>query len=99
MWREVPNHIHIMLEKAKIDARGIVIIKLAEGAIVNKRSNSLHGAGEQKCVIHHDFQMLALGQFDQLLGLRGVSGEGLFNKYVLAVLQSGLGEFVVRPYR
>jgi len=41
-------------------------------------------------VIHHDFQVLALSQFDQLLRLLGSRRKRLFNEYVLAIFEGGL---------
>ena len=50
-------------------------------------------------MVHHDLEILLLGQLDQLFGLRGVAGEGLLDKDVLAILQRRFGQLVVRPDR
>jgi len=46
-------------------------------------------------VVHHDPEILPLGQLDQLLCLVGGRGEGLLNEDVLPVLQGRFGQFEV----
>ncbi len=50
-------------------------------------------------MVHHDAEIFACGQFDELLGLRGVAGERLFDEDMLAILKSSLGQLVVGPDR
>jgi len=50
-------------------------------------------------VIHHDLQVLLLGQVDQLLGLRGGGGEWLLHKNVLSVFECALCQLKMRPDR
>ena len=50
-------------------------------------------------MVHHDLQVLPVGQLDQLLGLAGRRRERLLDEHVLAVLERRLRELVVRPDR
>ena len=50
-------------------------------------------------MVHHDLEILFSREVDQFLALRGVAGEWLLNEYVLAVLQRGFRQLVVRPDR
>src|SRR5580700_6672212 len=97
MRRQVPNDIDVVLEEAEIYARGIVIVKLAEGAIVDELTDALDGPGEEKGVIHHDLQVLAFRELDEFFGLGGRGGKRLLDEYVLAIFKSGLRQFVVSP--
>ncbi len=68
---EVPDDVDIVLEEAEVDAGGVVIVELAEGAFVDHFADAADGAGEEEGVVHHDLQVFALGEFDELLGLSG----------------------------
>ena len=59
----------------------------------------LHRSGKQEGMIHHDFQILAIGKLDQFLRLRGAIGERFFDKNVFPILESCFCQLVVRPYR
>ena len=59
----------------------------------------LHRAAEEEGVVHHDLQVLALGQLDQLLGLLRRRRERLLDEHVLAVLERRLRQLEVRPDR
>ena len=50
------------------------------------------GAAEEKGVVHHDLQVLPVGQLDQLLGLLRRRRERLLDEDVLAVLERRLGQ-------
>ena len=93
--RQIPDDADVVLEEPEVDPRGIVVIEVAENALVDELTNLSHGAGEQKRVVHHDPEILPLGQLDQLLRLVGGRGEGLLDEDVLPVLQGGFGEFEV----
>src|SRR5271170_7393927 len=48
-------------------------------------------------MVHHNFEVSSLGKIDQLLSLLDIAREWLFNEHVLAILQSGFCQFIVRP--
>ena len=99
MRSEIPQHVDIVLEKSQIDAGGIVVIELAQSSFAEQLRDLSHRAGKQEGVVHHDLQVFPHGEIDQLLALRDVAGERLFDKHMFAVFQSGLGQFIVSPYR
>ena len=61
MGSQVPDYVHIVLEQAQIHAQRIVIVKITQFSVVHHLANFFHGASEQKRVIHHDFQVFAVG--------------------------------------
>ncbi len=97
--REVPEDVDVVLEQAEVHAGRVVVVQLAQGAVVDHLLHAADGAGEQKGVVHHDLEVLALGEFDELFALRDGAGERLFDEHVLAVLEGFLGEFEVSPNR
>src|SRR5271170_612314 len=48
-------------------------------------------------MVDHNLEISSPGEIDQLLSLLGIAREWLFDEHVLAVLQSGFCQFVVRP--
>ena len=67
--REVPHHADVVLEQAEIHARRIEVVERPERAGVDDLANLPDRAAEEERVIHHDLQVLPVGQLDQLLGL------------------------------
>src|SRR6266851_2872768 len=84
-----------MLEQTQIDARGVVVIKLPESAVFDQLLNLLYGTTKQKGVIHHDLQILTLGQLDEFFCLTRPAGERFLYENMFSVLKSHLGELVV----
>ncbi len=99
MRSKVPDHVYVVLEEAQIHARGIKIVEISQGAIVDEFPDLPHCPTEQKRVIHHDFEFFAIRQLDELFGLLRRRGERFFDKDVFAILQSGFGQFEMRPDR
>ena len=97
--RKIPKNVDVVLEKAKIDASGIVVIELSQGSFFKQLPDLLHCAGEQEGMVHHDLEILFLRQVDQFLPLRGIARERLLDKYVLAILQRSFCQLIVRPDR
>ena len=97
MRRKIPNHVDIVLEKAQIDPRGIVIVEIAQFPLIDELADLLHRAGKEKRVVHHDLEVFLLGQLDQLLSLSHIRGKGLFDENVLSVFQGSLCQFEMRP--
>ena len=97
MRSEVPDDVDVVLEEAEVDAGGVVIIKLAENALVDHLANFADGAGEEEGVIDHDLQLFGGGEIDELGGLGRGRGEGLFDEDVFAVFEGGFGELEVGP--
>ena len=50
-------------------------------------------------MIDHDLQVFLCGEGNEFFGLCGIAGKRLFHEDMFAILQGGLGEFVVRPHR
>ncbi len=69
--REIPDHVDIVLKQAEVDSGGIVVIELSERSFLDHLPYAPDGAGEEERVIHHDPEVLAFRQFNQLLGLGG----------------------------
>ena len=99
MGRQVPDDADVVLKEAQIHSRGIVVVEVAEDARVDELAHFSHGAGEEERVIHHDPEILALGQLDELLRLLSRGGERLLDEHVLSVLEGGLGDLKVCPDR
>src|SRR5215471_17194532 len=97
MWCEIPDHVHVVLEEPKIYPHGIVVIELSECVLLQEFTNLSDRRREQERMVHHDFQVLLLRELDQFFRLRRIAGERLLDKYVLAIFQSSLGQFVVCP--
>src|SRR5690349_24090773 len=85
MRRQVPDHVHIVLEEAQVHARGIKVIQISQSAVIDELANFSDRSAEEERVIHHDLEVLAFGEFDEFFGLARVCGEGLFDKHMLAV--------------
>src|ERR1019366_1852024 len=97
MRRQIPDDIAIMLEQAQVDSGRIVVVELAQNAFVEQFPDSSHYARKQERVIHHDLEVLLLGEIDEFFGLRYIASERLLDKHMLAVFESSLGEVVMRP--
>src|ERR1022692_5156692 len=96
---KVPNYVHIVLEQTQIDAYGIIVVDLSQSTFLEQLGNFLYRSSKQESVIHHDLQILLCRKIDELFCLARITGKGLLDKHMLAVLQCGLGEFVVSVYR
>ena len=88
-----------MLEESQVDSRGVVVIEVAENTLVNELTNFSYCSSEEEGVVYHYPELLPLGQLDQLFRLPGGRGEWLLDEDVLAVLETGLGQFEVRADR
>ena len=95
---EVPDDADVVLEEPEVDPGGVVIIEVAQHALVDQLPDLLHGPREQERVVDHDLELSPLGHFDQLFGLRAAGREGLLDEDVLSVLQRGLGELEMRVH-
>ena len=60
-----------MLKESQVHAGGIVIVELSKDALVDELADLPDSAREEEGVVHHDLEVFALGQIDELLGLRG----------------------------
>src|SRR5438874_8050335 len=94
--RQIPDHADVVLEESQVDPCRIVVVEVAEDAVVQELAHLSHGAGEEKSVVHHDRELLPLAQLDQLLRLAGGAGEGFFDEDMLPIVQGGLGQLEVR---
>ena len=79
---EVPDDVYVVLEQAQVDACRIVVVELTEDTIVDQLTH-LDGASEQEGVVHHDLQVLAFRQFDEVFGLSAVQVKGFSTKMCL----------------
>src|ERR1700730_1468750 len=94
---EIPDYVAVMLKQSKVYAGGIVVVERSQGAVIDKLLDPFHGAGEKERVVDHDLQVLALGQLNQLFGLRRGTGEWFLDKYMLSVLERELCKLKVGP--
>ena len=74
---------------------GVKVVEIAQGSVINELLDLPHGARKEKRVVHHDLQILLLGEIDQFLRLGGGVGEGLLDKDVLAFVECLFGELKV----
>ena len=96
---KIPDHIHIMLEEPQIDPDGVKVVEIAKDVVFDQLLDLPDGAGIEEGMIHHDLQLLLLGQFDELFRLGNGVGKGFFNKDALAFLERLFGQFIVGEYR
>jgi len=61
---QVPNDADVIAEKTQVHPPRIVVVQIPEPVSFSSRILS-NRTREQKCVIHHDFQVLTRGQFDE----------------------------------
>ena len=97
--REVPHDADVVLKQAEVHARRVEVVERPERAGVDDLADLPDRAAEEEGVVHHDLQVLPLGQLDQLLGLLRRRRERLLDEDVLAVLEGRLRQLVVRPDR
>ncbi len=79
---EIPNHIRIALKKAKVQARCIQIINIAQFFTVDIFLHGLYSRIIFKSMTHHQNQSPGLGQFDQFLGITTLERDRLFHKHI-----------------
>src|SRR5580692_4306201 len=85
MRSQIPYYVHVVLKQSQIDARGIVVVELPQGSVVQQLLDFCDRTGEQEGMVNHDLQISLRCQLDELLRLGGVAGERLLDKNVLAV--------------
>src|SRR5215467_9254746 len=95
MRSQVPQDIHVMLEKPQIDTGRIVIVERSEGAFVDKLLNLPDSTCKKKRMVDHDLQILTFCKLDKVLCLGGRRREWFFDEHMLAVLKGFLGQLVV----
>src|SRR5947208_5106209 len=99
MRGKIPDHVHVVLKKAEINSRRIVVIQISESAVTNELPHFPYRTGEEECMIDHDLEFSCRGKFDQLLGLFCCGCKGLFDKDMLPMLERFTRQLKVRPYR
>src|SRR5216117_4096283 len=82
MRRQVPHYIRVVLEHAEVDSRGVVVVERAERIVVDQIADLSYRACEQKGMVHHDLEMLTVGELDQFLCLGGAAREWFFDEDV-----------------
>ena len=97
--REIPDDADVVLKQSEVDASRIEVVERAERARFDDLPNLPDRAVEEEGVVHHDLQVLAVGQLDQLLRLLRRRRERLLDEHVLAVLERRLGQLVMGPDR
>ncbi len=88
-----------MLEEAQIHPGGVVVIEIPQGSFLKQFADLPHCPGEQKGMVDHNLEILLERKVDQFLALLRVAGERLLDEDVLAVLESSLGQLIMRPHR
>ena len=97
--REVPDHVHVVLEQAEIHPRAVVVVDVAEIAGADDLADLLDRAGVDEGVVDHQGQVAARRFFDQPPRIVGGGGDRLFDDDVLAGAQRGKGQLVMRRDR
>ncbi len=69
--RQIPQDVDVVLEQAEVHARRVEVVQIAERAAVDELPDLHDRTAEEKRVVDHDLEPLALGELDELLGLRG----------------------------
>ena len=95
--RQIPDHVDVMLEKTQVHTQGIVVVEISQFSFVDQVLDLPHRTREQKGVVDHNLQVLAICKFDQFFCLRDAVGKWLFDKDMLSVLQRLLGQFIMGP--
>ena len=78
--RQIPQHVDVGLEQAKVHSNGVVVADATELAAVDQFGDPLHGASEQERVIDHEHDALPARQRHQLLGLGDGGAHRFFDK-------------------
>ena len=97
--RQIPKHVDVVLEEAKIDARRVIVVEVPQRALVDQLRNSLNRTGEQKGMVNHDLEVLLLREIDQFLSLCGSAGKRLLNEDMFAIFKRRFRQLVVSPHR
>ncbi len=87
MDRQIPNDIDIMLEQAEIDSDRIVVIQIAQIAVIDELANLANGAGIDEGVIDMQNEIPHLGRRNQCFGFFCGFGQRFFDKNVLSRFQ------------
>ena len=99
MRREVPDHAHVLLVQAEVDARRGDEVDVAELAAVDEVAELAHRRAEHEGVAHHEREAGAVGEQHELLGVGRRARHRLLDEHVLAGLERRLGEREVRRDR
>ncbi len=97
--REIPDHVHVVLEQAEIHPGAVVVVDLAEIAGADDVPDLLDRAGVDEGVIHHQGQVAARGFLDQPARIVGGGGDRLLHDHMLAGTQRSNGQVVMRRDR
>ena len=84
---EVPNNVHVVLEKPQIHTHGIEIIDLAKATGGDDLLHLADSTRIDECMIDKDRQPFLFCQVDQLVGLGNTRGHRFFDKDVLSGVQ------------
>ncbi|MEX0676131.1 MAG: hypothetical protein WD063_03600 [Pirellulales bacterium] len=84
MRRQIPNDVHIVLEKPQVNPYAIDKIQLSQLAAVDDLLHFLDRGRIDEGVIDHEHALHLARSSDHLLGVRRRGGKRLFNQYVLA---------------
>ena len=93
---EAPERVFVPAHRAEIHALIVDVVDVAELVRVDHLLDATDDRVIQEQVADHEDPPLVLGELDQLLRLHGEEHEGLLDVHVLAGLQRGLDQGVVR---
>ena len=97
--REVPQHVHVGLEQAEVDALRVVIGDLAQRIGADQVLQHPNHGVEDEGVVDHQGQARGLGTFDEFGRLIAGAAEWFFHQHVLAGRDRQRGERVVGRHR
>ena len=87
--REIPDHVHVALEQAEIDAGGIVIEDPSELAVRRHVGDLAHRVGVDERMVGQDLPPDLRRQLDQPRRFVGRAAQRLFHHHMLAGLERG----------
>ena len=85
--REVPHHVHVVLEHAEVDADAVDVTEVAELALVEELLHLPHRRAVDERVVDHQGEALLVGERDHPLRVGDGVRERLLDEDVLAGLE------------
>src|SRR5207237_6984651 len=95
VWRQVPQDVDVALDQAQVDAYGVDVEEVAQGAGGDQVADLLHCGRVAVGVVAHEDPLAALGQLDHRRALGNGRGQRFLDQHVLVGAQRRGGDLVV----